>query len=189
MAIATVLHWDRFTHGHWAFWGWAFLYAVVPVLLPSLWFRNRATDSGPRGSEVPLPAWSRTVMYALGAAFFAGGLAVFLAPSTAIAIWPWELKPLTARVIGGWLMLPGAGLTLMARDGRWVAARVLIEAALVWDVLLVAGTIWVRDDLDFGNPLAWAYIGILVAGGALLVAQLARMRVPGRLGEPGAGVL
>jgi hypothetical protein len=92
-----------------------------------------------------------------------------------MAHWPWELKPLTARVVGGWVMLPGAALVLLARDGRWNAARYLIEAALLWDVLTLLAFPRARTDFDFG-VLTWVYLAVLALSGALLAALIWRMR-------------
>src|SRR5437016_13634020 len=40
LLIATILHWDRFTHGHPVFYIWDFIYVVAPILTPIALFRN-----------------------------------------------------------------------------------------------------------------------------------------------------
>lgn len=37
MGVATILHWDKFTHSHVAFWLWAGLYFTTPLLVFGVW--------------------------------------------------------------------------------------------------------------------------------------------------------
>lgn len=41
MGVATILHWDRFTSGHVAFWTWSVIYFTSPFLVLLVWWRNR----------------------------------------------------------------------------------------------------------------------------------------------------
>ena len=41
LGVATVVHWDRFNHGHVAFWLWAGLYFTAPFLVVAAWLANR----------------------------------------------------------------------------------------------------------------------------------------------------
>ena len=72
MGIATLLHWDKFSHAHVAFWLWVLLYFTTPFLIAWVWWRNRPHDAPavsrrraaardrPRGSSSPSAAsrWS-----------------------------------------------------------------------------------------------------------------------------------
>ncbi len=58
LVIATILHWDRFTHNHISFIAWTVLYFTTPFLLLFVWLRNRAQDLGKPDSQatiIPLP--------------------------------------------------------------------------------------------------------------------------------------
>jgi hypothetical protein len=44
MGVATIAHWDRFTHSHVAFWLWAGLYFTTPFLIFWVWLANRHHD-------------------------------------------------------------------------------------------------------------------------------------------------
>src|SRR4030081_1727175 len=44
MLIATLLHWDKFSHGNPAFWAWISIYATTPFLVAGVWLRNRNAD-------------------------------------------------------------------------------------------------------------------------------------------------
>src|SRR5205814_8710829 len=60
MLIATLIHYDKFNHGHapflaaFAFWGWLIVYIVSPAVVFALWWRNRTTDSREPVADDPL---------------------------------------------------------------------------------------------------------------------------------------
>ena len=51
LGVATVLHWDKFNHHHVAFWTWAALYFVAPLLVIGVWLANRQYAAGPTEEE------------------------------------------------------------------------------------------------------------------------------------------
>ena len=181
MAVATILHWDRFNHGHVWFWMWVALYAVTPFLLPILWLRNRVTDPGtlePDDARLPRPI--RAVLALAGLVELAIGLFLFLWPEAAMRIWPWTLTPITARVTGGWFALPGVSALLMACDGRWSASRVVVLAGAVLAALILVGIARAWGDFDPSNPLTWVYAALialtLLGFGALYLGMEAYRR-------------
>jgi hypothetical protein len=162
-AAATLLHWERFHHGHPWFFTWLLIYGVTPILVPLMWLWNRQTDSGlPEPDDVRVPALVRGLTALLGVVelLFAGLLLVV--PERAAQVWPWALTPLTARVIGGWLLLPGVGAFLLAAETRWSSWRVVVEGSLLWSVLLLVGIARAWADFDFERPAAWVFAGGLV---------------------------
>ena len=52
-----------------------------------------------------------------------------------IAVWPWTLTPLTARVAGAMFALPGLVGLGIALDRRWSAARIILQAQAISDCL------------------------------------------------------
>jgi hypothetical protein len=176
MLLATVLHWDRFSHGHLGFQLWVFLYIVTPLLVPWLWFRNRATD--PRTSEpgdLLVPPSIRWLAAGIGALFTAMAVVSMALPSLTISIWPWQLSPLTARVLGGWMALMGVGCLVIARDPRWSAWRYLVESIILWQTLFLVAAVANRG--DFGTLLNW-YLLLTTVGvfGTLVIYAGLEMR-------------
>ena len=175
MLIATLLHWDRFNHGDAptlaaiAFYGWTIVYIVSPFAVFALWWRNRTTD--PRvpaagDPEVPPGALLAARVFAAGA--LAGGLLFFVVPQIAIDIWPWELTPLTARVLASFTVQVGVGALVLSTDRRWSGWRLIVETFLVATALLIAGAIRAFGDFDTANPMTWLYLGgLLGTAGAL----------------------
>jgi hypothetical protein len=162
MLAATILHWDRFSHGRLGFQLWLILYIITPLLVPWLWWRNRTVDPGtPETGDIVVPVAIRWLTGLIGALFLAATLLFFLWPSVAIGIWPWNLTPLTARVMAGWIALMGVGAATVSQDRRWSAWRIEIESIVLWQVLVLVGAVLNLD--DFSNPLNW-YLAATVAG-------------------------
>lgn len=162
MLLATILHWDRFTHGNLGFQLWLALYVVTPFLIPFLWQRNRVTDPGtPEADDVVVPAAARWSLAALGVVLLAFAVLAYVAPSQVIALWPWQLTPLTARILGGWFALLGVGGLVIGRESRWSAWRVGLQAIGIWHVLVVVASLLSPQDFP-GGLLNWYLISVVV---------------------------
>ncbi len=99
LSIATLLHWNRFNHGHISFFTWTALYMTTPFLVVATWLRNRVTDPGIADpDDAVIPVLWRWAMGIVGALTIVVSLLLFVQPSLMIAVWPWQLTPLTARV-------------------------------------------------------------------------------------------
>lgn len=166
MTVATALHWDRFNHEHPAFWVWAVGYAVAPFLVVALWLVNRRGDPGvPEAGDVAVPPAFRGLLAVGGVGAIAFALALIVAPGTMIAIWPWQLTPLTARVLGGWFAVPAFIALAIAIDRRWSAARYLVQSQIVGLALVLVAFARAWAELDQG-PGTWASIvGVMVVLG------------------------
>ena len=155
LGAATLLHWDRFHAGHISFITWAVLYFTTPFLLLAAWLRNRKTGPAtPEANDVHVPFQLRLLLGISGALPLLIGLGLFSWPQTLLGIWAWELTPLTARVTGAVLTLPGVvGLGLSA-DKRWSAARILLQAQLVSLTFILIALLRARTELFWERPAA-----------------------------------
>ena len=163
LGVATILHWDKFDHGHPSFWAWAFLYAAAPILVPALWVYNGGWER-PRAdsTEVRVPSWARVALGLFGAASLLVGLVIFIEPSIAIDHWGWDVTPLTARVVANFIAL-NVGWAAVALDGRWVAMRIPALSQIVGFTLLLGGILRARDDLHTERAATWIYIAVVAA--------------------------
>ena len=186
--LATVLHWDRFNHGHpWAY-AWAVVYAILPFLFPVLWYLNRRADPGePEDGDVIVPTLVRWVLVAAGVYAVAVGLFLVALPQVAMAVWPWSLTPLTSRVLGGFYMLSGTGSIVLSLEPRWSGWRHLAEASFLWSALLLVGLARGWDDVEASNPLAWVYVATVVLS-LLGIAALYLVLESRRRREPSGGM-
>jgi hypothetical protein len=162
LGIATLLHWDRFTHGHISFITWAALYFTTPFLVVATWLRNRVTDPGtPDPDDVILPQVVRVAMSIIGVTSFLVSIALFLQPQLMIDVWPWTLTPLTARVVGAMFAL---GLTALGigLEKRWSSVRLMLQAQFFMMVMVLTAAIRAWGEFDQTKPSTWIFITGLV---------------------------
>ncbi len=159
MLAATLLHFNRFVPSRLPFQLWLGIYILTPLLVPFLWWRNRATDPGtPEPGDVEVPAAVRRIFAGAGVLIMALVVVTFVFPNLLQAVWPWNLTPLTARVLSGWFALIGVGTLAISRDARWSAWRVLLQSVALWQLLvLVAAAL---NPHDFSTLLNWYLLGV-----------------------------
>jgi surface polysaccharide O-acyltransferase-like enzyme len=133
-----------------------------------------------------VPAWVRRIAQAVAVGSFVGAAFFFLAPNEAIDVWPWDLTPLTSRVIGSFTAQVGVGALLISLDRRWSAWKLIVQTFFVATALLLIGAIRAWDDFDTGNALTYLYLGGLVTADiALLFLYRSMSREEGSGGEGG----
>jgi hypothetical protein len=168
MGIATILHWDKFTHTHVAFWIWAGLYFTTPFLIFWVWLANRQRDVPGTPADLLLPVGTSRIIAAVGALSLITGLFLFLLPGQAATFWPWTITPLTGRVLGAIFSLGIAGPGALF-DRRWSSARVLLQVAVLMLALIVIAGARAAGDLDPSNAMTW----VIAAGFAAVLAAIA----------------
>ena len=177
LGIATLLHWDRFNHGHISFIAWAGLYFTAPFLVLGVWLRNRGQDSGqPAAQEILIPSAVRLMMGAFGTVTIIISLFLFLQPGVMTGLWPWALTPLMARVMGAMFSLPGVVGLGIALDRRWSAAGVILQSQSLSILLILAAALRAWDEFDQANPVSWMFVGGLGLMLAGILAVMAAMR-------------
>ncbi len=178
---ATLLHWEAFSHGHASFWAWLVVYLVTPVLLPTVWMRNRRYDPGLPAAGTPLvPRWVRRIVGAVGVAQIVVALAFYARPELGIALWPWDLSPLTTRTLASFLAFIGAMWLAFLFEERWSALRLHVESATLGLALVALGALRAAGDFTAG-PAATATFAVLLGG---TLAGLVALQVGMRRGSP-----
>lgn len=171
MALATVLHLDRFHNGQWNAILWEVLYAITPFLIFFTWLLNQRTDPGtPEATDATVPRSTRQAVAIVGTVALLSALMAFVQPQFAIRIWPWSLTPLTARVFAGWLLLPGIAGLYLWRESRWSGWRAPLESVAVATVFVLIAIIVAWSDWRPSNPLTFVFVVGVV--GALLFMPL-----------------
>lgn len=178
LLVATLLHWEAFSHGHVSFWTWLVVYLVTPVLLPTVWLLLRSRDPGEAPAGTPLvPRLVGSLLGGLGLVQLTVAAVFFAQPELAIAVWPWTLSPLTARTLAAFLAFIGAMLLAFLFERRWSALQLHVEAATLGLVLVGLGAIRASEDLTAGPVATSAFVVSL--GGfvmVLVVIQVAMRR-------------
>lgn len=158
--VVTVVHLDAFHLGaeHGAAtravtWAWVAVYAVVPVLLAVLWWRQSLVPGARPPRTAPQPALLRAALALQAVVLLPAGAWLLLAPATA-AWWPWPLPPLAGRAVGAWLVSLGvvAVHALLERDSRRIRPAAAGSLALV--ALQVVALVRYGDVLDGALPTA-----------------------------------
>ena len=160
--VATFLHWDRFSVGITPFYVWFASYLLPPFIFVAayVWHQRRAKS---QESSQPLPTGLYSFLLICGRLLVVGALLVFLFPTLLIPLFPWQLTPLTARSLSGWIMLLGAILLSMAREND--TARIRFGTPFL---ILLLPTLLIQmrrfaDQVNWANGLLW--IGLVFAAG------------------------
>jgi hypothetical protein len=167
LGVATIVHWDKFNHQHFAFWLWAGLYFTAPFLVAAAYLANRRFAAPPAQSEPRVSRAARITLAVVGAGALGTGITMFLAPAAMIPLWPWALTVLTCRVIGAVLCLGCAGLGA-AWDGRWASVRLMIQVEALMVALILIAAVRAPGEFATDRPMTWLLsVGfVLVLGGS-----------------------
>jgi hypothetical protein len=165
MAIATFLHWDRFHFGHISFITWVTLYVTTPVLVLAACIANWRTGRGaPSRREYVIPLPVRLLIAIIGLCALVCGVVLFVFPELAVEAWAWQLTPLTARVLGAILTLPGAVDLWLLADARWSSFRSIFQAQVVSLVFIVGALVIARADLLWNRMATpWFVAGMVLS--------------------------
>ena len=179
LLIATILHWDRFSHSHPVFWLWVFIYVVAPILTPWALIRNLREDPhrpDERDAVVPLilrVAWLVPGVLFLGTAFYA-----FVNPVWLIPYWPWKATPLTMRVMMAFYSMLGVAVIAVLREPRWSAWRIGLTGVIVWHALILVGAFLRQADFKNGLFHGWWFpFEVILLTGATITFVIMQPRV------------
>jgi hypothetical protein len=171
LGTATFLHWDRFHFGHISFVTWVTLYVATPFLVLGAAAANWRTD--PRRADerdYTVPILPRIVLAVVGIAALVCGLALFVVPTAFVDQWAWQLTPLTARVVGAILTLPGVVNVWLLVDSRWSAFRLIVQAEIVSLGFIALAVAIARADLEWSHPAAAGFVGGIAVSLVVFVA-------------------
>jgi hypothetical protein len=182
MLVATVLHWNRFDINHLAFQIWLGLYVVTPVLIPWLWWKNKPVDSGDlEEMDSFVPDYIRGLIRLFGAGMILLSLVGLFLPSFFTQIWPWQITPLTARILAGWGVLLGVSDLTISNDRRWSSWRVGAISIGLWHVLFIIGAIIHRQDFNNGLWLNWFTTMIIIITAFVIILYIRMEAISRRL--------
>jgi len=178
LLIATILHWDRFTHNHPVFWIWVFIYVVAPVLTSWAMIRNLHEDPHqPEQPDAIVPFVLRVIWLIPGILFLLVALYAFIKPVWLIPLWPWKATPLTMRVIVSFYSMLGVAVIAVFRESRWSAWRIGLIGVIVWHALTVLAA-FLRQ-MDFRNGLLqgwWLPFEIILLFAAAVTFLIMQLR-------------
>jgi hypothetical protein len=163
---------------HLAYWlgGYAVLVATAPVVL----FVQERRHGGRLGVQLPLGTFRRVVGAAAGLAMAGAALALLVSPARFSDVWPWEIAPLTGRLLGVWLAAFATAYAWALWDGDWIRVRPLYLAAPITGLLLALVPPAHAGEMSGTGELAayYALALVIAAPGLALIARPAARRQP-----------
>jgi hypothetical protein len=176
-AVATVIHLHRLNlmsggpFAHAVSWVWLAVYLVVPLACLLVVARQEHGRLGADPVPRPMPGWLTALLAAEGVMLFAAGAVLFVGgltvhhhePRSAAAFWPWALTPLSAQVIGSWLVALGLAAALAIRQHD--LSRLLVSAMTytAFGVFQFVAVIWHWPQVSRHDGWLWAYLTVLAA--------------------------
>jgi hypothetical protein len=183
--VATLRHLDRFHFGsdqamaRNAAYLWLAVYVVVPLAMVVVLVIQERRPAG-AVERLALPSGLRAVLLIQGGLMFLVGVALFLVPGTAGALWPWPLTPLTAGTVGAWLLAFGVGVVLAALEGDLARLDIAAWAYGLLAVLELVVILRFPGTVRWSAPAIWVYL--TVAASILATSAYALVRLSRRTG-------
>jgi hypothetical protein len=151
-------------------WVWLSVYLVIPLV--SLVVVVREERRRVRADAVlrPMPLWLTLVLGAeglvlgcAGVVLYASGMTVHHGRPTDAKFWPWALMPLSAQVIGAWLiaLALATALAVSQRD----LSRLLVSGMTytAFGAFQFVAVIWYWPQLERHDLWLWGYLTVLAA--------------------------
>ncbi len=179
LALATLIHHDKFKFDYPPTWGWVIVYAGVPFAIPFLVARQRR-NAEPVPDADPSLRVVRILSAIAGALLIAGATALYLFPADLAPHWPWQITPLLGRAIAAWYAMVGTMLVSCALVLRRPAEAFIPYATLAaWCALLLALPLLHRDDVSGAGAWVAGMLALLVLAAVALVRALPDVRARG----------
>jgi hypothetical protein len=143
-------------------WVWTIAYGILtPVLLIALVPQRKVPGGDPVTG--PTPSWLRQALLGLGGAMVVVAALLYAIPAEVAKVWPWDLTPLTGRVLGAWSM--GFGLVMVVASRQEDRFRVFPAAVglAAYGVFQLLTVLRFGSDMAWGEPGAWIYVAFLAA--------------------------
>jgi hypothetical protein len=182
---ATLLHLDRLhfqttdTTALVATWAWFIVYVTTPTaLLILLVLQWRVPGQDPERKN-PVSRIIRALITINALIALVAGFLLFFLPSLMLPIWPWDLTPLNAQVIGsGFLSIFTASVQFLF-ENDWRRLRVGTVAYALIGILNLIGLARYAGAFKWSFPLAWLYLLFMLAvviGGVYATIEARRVR-------------
>jgi hypothetical protein len=178
---ASLLHLDRFHFGspvpiaRYAAYFWMGVYVLIPLAMVAvLIIQERRPDSAP--PPVAMPAALAGAVLVQGILLLVVGSTLFTMPAVATVLWPWQLTPLTARVVAAWLGAFGL-CGILAWRSRDLAR--LDAAAWAYGLLAVLELVVIirfPATVRWSAPAIWVYLAVALSILVTSAYALVRLR-------------
>jgi hypothetical protein len=172
--LVSVLYVDRLTLSSPSTWLWFVLYIGIPLNSAyHVWLYRRLAP----GDTRPLPAWYRNLVMVEVVVFTLYGIALFIAPATFSAFWPWKIDEFHGRMYCVAFLTPAIGAYLVSRSGSKIDLITMGLTQLAEGVFVIIGFVQIdilqkRADWSAAGTWVWiALFALLVVVGLVMIWQ------------------
>ncbi|MCB9434041.1 MAG: hypothetical protein H6668_18885 [Ardenticatenaceae bacterium] len=174
--LATFIHWDKFAVGTFPFYVWFASYLLPPpIFVAAYWWHQRQAAAHPVApADDPIPPSLHRLLRLGGSGLSLFAALVFLVPALLIPVFPWQLTPLTARSLSGWLMAVGLLMLAISRENSRLRGRLATPMLILILPMLLLQMGRYADQVNWGSPALWlslllfavvGYCGLMLANG------------------------
>ena len=184
LSITTFLHLESFHLGspllvtRFVTWVWIAVYVFVPPILAIAWITQSRLPGAKERGQNPLPAWMRSSFALLAAFALFAGLGLFLVPEAMSALWHWPVTPLAARAVSSWLCAFGVACATLVLENDIKNGAGTCSSLFAFCLLQLVVVARYEATIDWGKPMAIAYVLFLVLGALITGANLLASRKP-----------
>jgi hypothetical protein len=141
LLVVSLLHLDLFDFAAARVIIWFAAYISYPLTALWLAWRHRR-DGAERLPGAAVPRWARGYLLVQGTAASVLGLALVMAPTHMVKVWPWPITRLLAQMYAAPLLSWGVASLMLSRRRTWPEIRLGVIAMLVFAVgVLVASVV------------------------------------------------
>ena len=152
-------------------WVWLAVYLLIPLVCVVVVARQERRRAGADPVLRPMPDGVTAVLAAEGVVLFAGGMLLFAGgmtvhhdePRSAAAFWPWALTPLSAQIIGAWLIALSVAAALAIHQGDLGRLQVSAMTYTAFGVFEIVALIWHWPQVSRQDAWFWVYLTMLAA--------------------------
>ena len=167
--IATLVHLDQFAIDSSdpitaeLAWAWVLVYFLEPPVLLAIFVHQLRVPGADPPRRHRLPGWFRAVTTAIGAVLAVLGVVLFMAPTGASELWPWELTSLTGRLVAAWLVAQGVVFLQVAWEDEWSRLGPTMAACVAIGALQLAALARYGESIEWDRAGAWGYVAAAAA--------------------------
>jgi hypothetical protein len=110
-----------------------------------------------------MPASLAAALAVQGVVLLLVGASLFVAPATSVALWPWPLTPLTARVVAAWLLAFAVAVALSIADGDLRRLRIATVAYTAFGAFQLATLVRFRGQVEWSGMAVRVFLVMLLA--------------------------
>jgi hypothetical protein len=93
---------------------------------------------------------------------FASGVGLFFIPTSAAALWPWELLPFNARFLGAVYSASCVSAVMQTAHGRWSPARLVTPMILVFTAVIMILSFAYLPLFDLQRWETWVWFALYI---------------------------